>query len=176
MAFNASNLSASNEGGEKIALSSEDFEEKQVELGAGASGKVFKMKHKPTKQDMAVKVIYQLDKNEKEKDLLMTELNTLMSCDCPYIIKCFGAFYKKSQVFVAMEFMDLGTLADLILPNKVFMEGALGLIAYQVLTGLDYLHRTVKILHRDIKPSNILVNSQGVVIPIYERANWVISV
>jgi len=30
-----------------------------------------------------------------------------------------------------------------------------------MLRGLDYLHRTMKVIHRDIKPSNILVNKKG---------------
>jgi serine/threonine protein kinase len=32
-----------------------------------------------------------------------------------------------------------------------------------VLKGLEYLHKTKKIIHRDIKPSNLLVNSDGMV-------------
>ena len=31
----------------------------------------------------------------------------------------------------------------------------------QVLKGLDYLHRKMKVIHRDIKPSNLLLNSKG---------------
>lgn len=30
-----------------------------------------------------------------------------------------------------------------------------------MLKGLEYLHKTTKIIHRDIKPSNLLINSQG---------------
>ena len=33
----------------------------------------------------------------------------------------------------------------------------------KVLKGLEYLHKTMKIIHRDIKPSNLLVNSEGMV-------------
>jgi len=32
---------------------------------------------------------------------------------------------------------------------------------FQVLKGLDYLHRKMKVIHRDIKPSNLLLNSKG---------------
>ena len=32
-----------------------------------------------------------------------------------------------------------------------------------MLKGLEYLHKTKKIIHRDIKPSNLLVNSDGMV-------------
>jgi mitogen-activated protein kinase kinase 1 len=60
-----------------------------------------------------------------------------------------------------MEYMDLGTLEDLIVPNSNFAEGPLGQISYQILKGLEYLHKVKHIVHRDIKPSNILINSNG---------------
>ena len=31
----------------------------------------------------------------------------------------------------------------------------------QILKGLEYLHKTMKVIHRDIKPSNILINKKG---------------
>lgn len=64
---------------------------------------------------------------------------------------------------MALELMDLGTLANLILPNKVLPEPVIGNISYQVLKGLEYLHKTMRVVHRDIKPTNILMNSQGYV-------------
>ena len=62
-----------------------------------------------------------------------------------------------------MEFMDLGTLDNMIHPAKVLNEAVLGQIAYQVFKGLEYLHKTAKVIHRDIKPANILINSAGYV-------------
>ena len=67
----------------------------------------------------------------------------------------------QAHIFVALELMDLGTLANLILPNKVLPEVVLGQISYQVLKGLEYLHKQMRIVHRDIKPTNILMNSKG---------------
>lgn len=97
------------------------------------------------------------------------ELNTLMNCNHDNIIRCSGAFYKavrsahQSHVYVAMEFMELGTLADLIHPKKVLLEQILGQISYQVFKGLEHLHKATKVVHRDIKPSNILVGASGLV-------------
>ena len=71
-----------------------------------------------------------------------------------------------------MEYMDLGTLGDILKQCGQIPEVMLGLIAFQVhsypynskvLNGLEYLHKTIKLIHRDIKPSNLLVNSNGVV-------------
>jgi len=42
-------------------------------------------------------------------------------------------------------------------------EDIIGMIAKQILTGLDYLHKKVKVSHRDIKPSNILLSRDGTI-------------
>lgn len=71
-----------------------------------------------------------------------------------------------------MEYMDLGTLGDISKLYGQIPEVMLGLIAYQVfiapsikkvLNGMEYLHKTIKLIHRDIKPSNLLVNSNGLI-------------
>lgn len=59
--------------------------------------------------------------------------------------------------------MDRGTLTSILKEIGKIPEIILAIIAYQVLKGLEYLHKTIKIIHRDIKPSNLLVNSEGMV-------------
>ena len=60
-----------------------------------------------------------------------------------------------------MEYMDIGTLTTVLKSVGKLDETILGLITYQVLKGLDYLHKKLKVIHRDIKPSNLLINSKG---------------
>ena len=62
-----------------------------------------------------------------------------------------------------MEYMNKGTLADILKKAKKVPEEILGIITYQILKGLEYLQKLKKIVHRDIKPSNILINSKGYV-------------
>jgi serine/threonine protein kinase len=57
--------------------------------------------------------------------------------------------------------MDAGSLADVIKEVGKIPENILGMITVQILRGIDYLHRTMKVIHRDIKPSNILLNKKG---------------
>ena len=78
---------------EEYTLTSEDFQDNGEVLGNGASGVVYKMMYKKDKKYLAVKKISTLD--EKEKDLLRIELNTLMNCKSDNTIKCYGAFFKQ---------------------------------------------------------------------------------
>lgn len=57
--------------------------------------------------------------------------------------------------------MDAGSLADVVKEVGKIPEIILGMITVQILKGLDYLHKTMKVIHRDIKPSNILLNKKG---------------
>lgn len=122
-----------------------------------------------TNQLIALKVLaprYQAVKyihDEKFAQQMNLELQTLVSSNHENIVKCYGAFVQDQLITIILEYMDLGTLADLIRKVGPLPEVMLGFIAYQVLKGLDYLHRVKRIIHRDIKPQNLLVNSEGVV-------------
>jgi hypothetical protein len=90
------------EGGEtvSVSMSMSDFEGPTKTLGKGASGTVVRMTYKPPDgtppRPCAVKIISNL--NEQEKANLITELNTLLSCESPYIVKCYGAFYNSVSI------------------------------------------------------------------------------
>ena len=129
-------------------------------LGAGASGTVEKAVHLPTKKIIALKVI-PMQSNEKVKKHILLELKTLHECDSDYIVKSYGAFVKDGQVHIALEYMDAGSLAGVIKEVGRIPEQIIGLITVQILKGLDYLHKQMKVIHRDIKPSNILINKKG---------------
>lgn len=57
--------------------------------------------------------------------------------------------------------MDKGSLAEVIKEVGKIPETILGMMTVQILKGLEYLHKTKKVIHRDIKPSNILLNKKG---------------
>lgn len=57
--------------------------------------------------------------------------------------------------------MDRGTLADLISKVGKVPEEELGRMSFDLLTGLNYLHKKLHTIHRDLKPQNILINSSG---------------
>ncbi|TVU11236.1 hypothetical protein EJB05_44809, partial [Eragrostis curvula] len=74
-----------------------------------------------------------------------------------------GAFYMpdSGQISIALEYMDGGSLADVIKVKKSIPEPVLARMLQKVLLGLRYLHEVRHLVHRDIKPANVLVNLKG---------------
>lgn len=93
----------------------------------------------------------------------MLEMNTLSKCNCENVLRCYGAFIKEDKVVIALEFMDGGSLANVLKKVGKIKEDMLGIITVQILRGLEHLHKVMKVAHRDIKPANILLNKNGIV-------------
>ena len=82
-------------------------------------------------------------------------------CNNEHVLKSYGAFEKEGKVNIALEFMDVGSLAHILKKAGALAEQIIGLITVQLLQGLAYLHKK-QIVHRDVKPANILLNKSGV--------------
>jgi len=152
--------------GRDYKLSPQDIElEEEGRCGAGACGVVMRGTIKETGERVAVKTI-KVDDKAKRDSLLREVTGLTASQGCQNLVQWYAGFVNKKThaVHVVLEFMDLGSLADL----KRRMGGAgvpphmLSCIGVQVMSGLAHLHQH-HILHRDIKPENILHNSEGVV-------------
>lgn len=44
----------------------------------------------------------------------MLEINTLSKCNCENVLRCYGAFIDEDKVLIALEFMDAGSLANVL--------------------------------------------------------------
>lgn len=132
------------------------------ELGSGNSGTVSKVVHLPTQTTMAKKII-PIDSNNAVQTQIIRELRILHECRSPYIIEFFGAFINNNSIVICMEYCNCGSL-DKIVPfcqPRQFPTNVLKKLAFSILTGLNYLYVSHKILHRDIKPSNVLMTHKG---------------
>lgn len=127
------------------------------------------------------KVINLFDKSKREQ--LIREICTLYDAACPRysagiaafcnvciggltcpllssLITFYGAFYREGAITIALEYMDGGSLANVIDQVGPVPEPALANIAFQILWGLAYMKHDKRV-HRDVKPSNLLINSRG---------------
>lgn len=138
-------------------------------LGEGAFGKVYKETRTvfiiPSTKVCAVKKIENFNKEA------VKEVETLMSLDHKYIIKCYGHHYEDNgrRLCIVMEYADVGTFTQLITEEaqkpgaNMFKEYNIWRVLHHLSMALDYLHTLPQpILHRDLKPDNIL----GVIHPV----------
>jgi len=150
--------------GVKMRLEELDF---LGDLGQGASGIVRKAKHTPTGTIVAVKTVNISDKSKRSQ--MVTELKSLTTATCPYMVGLYDAFYEEMQVHMVLEFMDGGDLSDFVKKHKektgtgIQAEDTLYKVAHQVLSGLNYLHRQRHQVHRDLKPANLMLTTEGLV-------------
>jgi len=129
-------------------------------IGHGSGGTVQKALHVPTQRLVALKVIT-LDVKESVRKQILLELKTLYRTQSEYVVTFYDAFFSEGSIFIALEYMDGGSLADLLKLNGCIPERILARITTQVLRGLVYLHKSLHLIHRDIKPSNLLLNTRG---------------
>ncbi|KAG6407679.1 hypothetical protein SASPL_130676 [Salvia splendens] len=80
------------------------------------------------------------------------------------IVKYLGSLKTKSHLHIILEYVENGSLANIIKPNKFgpFPESLVAVYIAQVLEGLVYLHEQ-GVIHRDIKGANILTTKEGLV-------------
>ncbi|TMW68083.1 hypothetical protein Poli38472_007755 [Pythium oligandrum] len=141
------------------------------ELGHGASGKVYKALYLPTFKLVAVKVIRVYDK--KKRHQMVRELKSLYanyvpitetktSAACDELVVFYDAYTNPEigSVSIVLEYMDGGSLEDVMQNGGHRTEKELANLAYCVLKGLAFLHEHHQ-LHRDIKLSNMLINHRG---------------
>jgi len=130
-------------------------------LGQGASGLVQKAFWPAKAEFVAVKKISILEKEKRHQ--LMNDIKALCNTpDTPGLIRFKGAYHSadKGQIAVALQYMDGGSLADVLEKVGHISEPILAAMTKSVLQGLAYLHANHTV-HRDIKPANILMSTSG---------------
>ncbi|KAK2395687.1 mitogen-activated protein kinase kinase [Trifolium repens] len=129
-------------------------------VGKGNGGIVQLVQHKWTNQFFALKQI-QMTLEESTCRRIAQELKINQSSQCAHVVVCYQAIYYNGTISIILEYMDGGSLEDLLNKVKTIPEPFLAAICKQVLKGLMYLHHEKHIIHRDLKPSNILINHRG---------------
>ncbi|KAJ9537662.1 hypothetical protein OSB04_030395 [Centaurea solstitialis] len=128
-------------------------------IGRGSFGDVYKGFDKKNNKEVAIKVI-DLEESEDEIEDIQKEIAVLQQCRSPYITEYYGSHLHETKLWIIMEYMAGGSVADLIQPNHPLDEMSIACILRDLLHAIDYLHNEGKI-HRDIKAANILLTANG---------------
>lgn len=134
-------------------------------VGRGATSSVYYGRRKDSGVVMALKTISFPDSPTRLKHI-SSEIKGLYhsddeNCAAESIIGFYGAFHSGNSVTFCLEFMDAGSLDQIIKQQGRLPESALASVAFQLLEALVFLHKKKGLVHRDIKPGNILLNYKG---------------
>ncbi|XP_077243715.1 uncharacterized protein LOC143884175 isoform X2 [Tasmannia lanceolata] len=128
-------------------------------IGRGSFGDVFKGFDKELNKDVAIKVI-DLEEAEDEIEDIQKEISVLSQCRSPYIIEYYGSYLHQTKLWIVMEYLAGGSVADLLQTGPPLDEMSIACILRDLLHAIEYLHSEGKI-HRDIKAANILLTESG---------------
>ncbi|CAL5335969.1 unnamed protein product [Camellia sinensis] len=135
-------------------------------IGRGSFGDVYKAFDKELQKLVAIKVI-DLEESEDEIDDIQKEIAVLSQCRSAYITEYYGSYLQQTKLWIIMEYMAGGSVADLVVivlvqiqPGQPLDEPSIACILRDLLHAIEYLHNEGKI-HRDIKAANILLTENG---------------
>lgn len=132
-------------------------------LGQGGMGAVFKAKQLSLDREVALKVLAKhLSENQEFVKRFYREAKVMAKLDHEHIIRCYGVGQDKGLHFLAMEFVDGGSVQSWLDKLGRFSVGDALHVTLACAYALDHAHE-LKLIHRDIKPDNALVTKKGVV-------------
>lgn len=131
------------------------------ELGAGAFGKVFLVKHKISGEFYAMKVLkLGAQHDDKYINALLNEIKILNIISSEFLVKAYFSFIHNTSLCIVMEYMIGGDVRGLLNEWGILDNETTKYYAAQLVLAVDSLH-TNKIVHRDLKPENLLLNNKG---------------
>jgi len=133
--------------------------ELQTRIGKGAYGYVCKAIDKVDGQSVAIKVINLEDAGD-EVDDVHQEIAVMSNMNCPQLTKYFSSYVLGENLWIIMEYLEAGSLLDIIKESGPLLEPHVAYIMRELLSALAYLHSERKI-HRDVKAGNVLVAGDG---------------
>jgi len=139
-------------------------------IGRGNSSRVYQAIHTPSGKRLAVKVLQaELEGSRESRHMLLNEIKVVYKAASAHLVTFYDAFFHDGSIYIALEYMDCGSLEGLIKAAAVnavggrVPEGVSASILFQIIQGLTYLHRELRAVHRDLKPANVLLDSAGFV-------------
>lgn len=134
-----------------------------MQIGSGATGKVYLAHDTFAHREVAVKVIDQTtladpEFNQELREQFITEVSLAGELTHPHIVSILEASISDDAGYVAMEYVPGGNLVRYTYPDNLLSIGNVLQIIFKCCGALDYAYRQ-GIIHRDIKPENLMLVS-----------------
>jgi serine/threonine-protein kinase len=129
----------------------------QEQIGRGATGKVFRAKHRMMNRPVAVKVLpTELTQTPGTREVLQREVRAAAQLNHENIVSTYDASELGERFYLVLEFVDGANLDTLVAERGPLPIAEASEIIRQAALGLDHAHGQ-GVLHRNVKPSNLLV-------------------
>ncbi|HVE39482.1 MAG TPA: serine/threonine-protein kinase [Planctomycetota bacterium] len=133
----------------------------QKRLAKGGMGAVYLAQNLQTGQQVAVKILTEeFSKMPGIQGRFKREASATGRLEHPNIVATIEMAQEQSWTYIVMEYVDGGSLIDLIMKEKKIAPARTVEIMSDILAGLGHAHQR-GVIHRDIKPANVLLTSQG---------------
>lgn len=145
-------------GGDAVA-DPRDVYDRMERIGKGNYASVYRARDRRSGVDYAVKLV-NLEASESDISTFQREVLTLRQCKSEFVTSFRGAHLAGTRLWMVMEYLSTGSVADLLKANGALAPGAAAAVAYGAVRGLDYLHQRGH-THCDVKTANILLSPRG---------------
>jgi len=127
------------------------------ELGRGTMGVVYKARHLRLNRLVALKVVL-AGPHARPEDLVrfLGEAEVLARCHHPHVVLVYESGWHDGRPYLAMEFVEGGTLAQQCAGVPQPPRWTAGLVE-SLAWAVEHAHRR-GIIHRDLKPSNVMLS------------------
>jgi serine/threonine protein kinase len=125
------------------------------ELGRGGMGIVYKARHRKLHRLIALKCLLDPEAGPDRLARFRGEAEAAAKLSHPNIVQIYAIAEHKGRTYLALEYVDGGSLADHLAEAPVEPREAAGLI--EVLARAMHAAHQHGVVHRDLKPANILL-------------------
>jgi len=126
--------------------------------GQGGMGAVYKAEQHAPRRLVALKLLHQADSAE-DLASFRQEAQTVAALEHPYIVPLYTFGENDGAPYLALRFLNGGTVAQRIANGPIDLNTAVRWIT-AIADALDFAHQR-GIVHRDIKPSNLLLDDSN---------------
>lgn len=133
--------------------------EVQEKIAHGGMGVVYRGRCIHSNQTVALKLLPD-DVTPNCWKRFERELKVLKTLRHPHIVYCYGGLCENQRRYYAMEYVENGTLRDLLSRRGLLNWDEAVTFGLQICSALDYVHAR-GIVHRDLKPENLLIAANG---------------
>lgn len=131
------------------------------QIGVGGMGIVYSAIYPKNGKTVAVKVLSPgLMSDPKVVKRFEREMEILKRLNHPNIVKYYGGGLEKDQRYYVMEYIDGGSLLDVLKKRDRLTWDKAILVGRQVSAALEHAHNA-GIIHRDLKPANLFLTRKG---------------